>query len=112
MGQLVEFPAEGGNTILVEVSDQSTGVVTRGISGSNISVRAQRSFEDAIYRMQPAIRAVFSHIQSATQSPNEIQIEFGLNLHAEAGAFIAAASATANFTVTLTWHRNEPPPAE
>ncbi|MER5381938.1 CU044_2847 family protein [Streptomyces sp. NPDC002688] len=112
MGRLVEFPAEGGSTVLVEVSDQSTGVVTRGINGSNITERAQRTFEDAIYRVQPAIHAVVSHIQSAAQSPNEVQVEFGLNLHAEAGAFIAAASATANFTVTLTWHRNEPRSAE
>lgn len=112
MGRIIEFPVEGDSTVLVEVSDQSTGVVTRGIYGPNISERAQRTFEDAIYRVQPAIHAVVSHIQSAAQSPNEVQVEFGLNLHAEAGAFIAAASATANFTVTLTWHRNEPRPAE
>ena len=112
MGRLVEFPAEDGSTVLVEVSDRSTGMATRGISGSGVTERAQRTFEDAIYRVQPAMHAIVSHIQSAAQSPHEIQVEFGLNLHAEAGAFIAAASATANFTVTLTWHRNEPRPTE
>ncbi|WP_143671986.1 CU044_2847 family protein [Streptomyces caniscabiei] len=114
MGRLVEFPTDEGTTVLVEVGDRSNGLVTRGISGSGsgaqVSERAQRSFEDAIYRVQPAMHAIVAHIQSAAQSPSEIQIEFGLNLHAEMGAFIAAASATANFNVTLTWLRNEPGP--
>ncbi|MEU4462692.1 CU044_2847 family protein [Streptomyces sp. NPDC024017] len=112
MGRLFEFPTDDGTAILVEVNDRSTGVVTRGISATHVSERAQRTFEDAIYRVQPAMHAVVSHIQSAAQSPNEVQVEFGLNLHAEAGAFIAAASATANFTVTLTWHRDDPRPAK
>ncbi|MFI6371687.1 CU044_2847 family protein [Streptomyces sp. NPDC050546] len=111
MGRLVEFPTEDGRTVVVEISDQPTGVVMRGLRESKISERAQRTFEDAIYRVQPAMHAVVSHIQSAAQSPDEVQVEFGLNLHAEAGAFIAAASATANFTVTVTWHRAQPRPA-
>jgi Trypsin-co-occurring domain 1 len=35
-----------------------------------------------------------------------VHVEFGLDLHAEAGAFIAAVSTTANFTVALTWRRD------
>ncbi|WP_157878310.1 CU044_2847 family protein [Streptomyces torulosus] len=106
MGRLVEFATEGGGTVLVEVSDQSAGVVTRGRRKPSVSERAQRSFEDAIGRVQPAMHAVVGRVQAAAQSPDEIQVEFGLNMHAEAGAFIAAAGATANFTVTLTWYRN------
>jgi Trypsin-co-occurring domain 1 len=37
------------------------------------------------------------------QAPDGIRVTFGLDLHAEAGAFIAAASTTATFTVELTW---------
>jgi hypothetical protein len=32
-------------------------------------------------------------------------VEFGLELNAEAGAFIASASTSANFRVSLTWRR-------
>ncbi|MFJ5778867.1 CU044_2847 family protein [Streptomyces sp. NPDC093094] len=108
MGRLVEFPAEDGSTVLVEVNDRSAAVVTRGLGGPEISERAKRSFEDAVHRVQPAMQAVVAQIRSAAQSPDEVQVAFGLNLHTEAGAFIASASATANFTVTLTWHRTEP----
>ncbi|MFF0203904.1 CU044_2847 family protein [Streptomyces sp. NPDC005017] len=111
MGRLVEFSTDDGSAVLVEVSGQPAGVVTRGIQGTEVADRAKRSFEEAIYRVQPAMHAVVAHIQSAAQSPDEIQVAFGLNLHAEAGAFIAAASATANFTVTLTWQRNQSGPS-
>ncbi|MFE9142748.1 CU044_2847 family protein [Streptomyces tubercidicus] len=44
------------------------------------------------------------------QSFDGIHVEFGLSLHSKAGAFIAAAGSTANFTVALTWRRNESRP--
>jgi hypothetical protein len=37
------------------------------------------------------------------QAPDEVQVEFGLDLHAEVGAFIAAA----NFKTTITWRRTQ-----
>lgn len=107
MGQLVEFATTSGDTVLVEVSDRASGQVTRGLHPGTITERAQDTFEDAIRRAHPAIEAVVAQLRSITQSPDEIHVEFGLNLHAEVGAFIAAAGATANFTVALTWRREE-----
>ena len=42
---------------------------------------------------------------AAGNPPDEVQVEFGLILSAEAGAILAAASATANYKVTMTWKR-------
>ena len=39
------------------------------------------------------------------QAPDEVQVEFGLDLHAEVGAIIAAA----NFKTAMTWRRTQPP---
>jgi hypothetical protein len=38
--------------------------------------------------------------------PDEIGIEFGVQLSAQTSAFIAAVAAEANFTVSMTWRRN------
>jgi hypothetical protein len=38
------------------------------------------------------------------QALDEVQVEFGLDLHAEVGAFIAAA----NFKTAITWRRTQP----
>ena len=40
---------------------------------------------------------------AAGNPPDEVQVEFGIVLNAEAGAVLAAASAGANYKVTMTW---------
>ncbi len=44
---------------------------------------------------------------AAGTPPDEVQVEFGLILRAEAGAVLAAASAGANYKVTMTWKRSQ-----
>jgi len=55
------------------------------------------------------VQAVIAQLRSLAHAPDEVHVEFGLNLHAEAGAFIAAVGTTANFTVALTWRAREQP---
>lgn len=105
MSQLVEFPLEAGGTVLVEVTEPVAGLVTRGLKGADVTERARQSFEEAVGRIQPAVQAVITQFRSLTEAPDEVHIEFGIDLHAEAGAFIAAVSSTANFSVALTWRR-------
>ena len=108
MAQLVEFPLAAGGSVLVEVTQYETGPVTRGLKGAEITERASQTFEEAISRIQPAVEGVITQLRSLAKAPDEMHIEFGLDLHAEAGAFIAAVSTTANFTVALTWRGTDP----
>src|SRR5262249_36921284 len=87
--------------------EHPTGLVTRGLKGGEVTERAQQTFEEAVSRVRPAVESVITQLHSFAQVPDEMHVEFGLNLHAEAGAFIAAVSTPANFTVALTWR----PPA-
>lgn len=105
MGRLVEFPTEGGGSILGEVVEQPGSPVTRGPGGTGLVERAQQTFEDAVARVQPAVEGVITQLRSLAERPDEVRVEFGLDVHTEAGAFIAAGSTTANFKVALTWHR-------
>jgi hypothetical protein len=107
MRRLVEFPLEDGGSVLVQVDETPSGPVTRGLGDRQIvSEQAQRTFEQAVARVQPAAQALVRQLRSLADTPEEIGVEFGLELSAEAGAFIAAASSTANFKVTLTWRRD------
>jgi hypothetical protein len=105
--QLVEFPLQDGGTVLVEVDDGSVGEVTRGWGDRDMRVveHAQQSFEQAISRVQPAVQGLLSQLRSLAETPEEIQVEFGLQLSAEVGAFVAGASTTGNFKVSMTWRR-------
>jgi hypothetical protein len=111
VAQLVEFPLETGGTILVEISEGITGgPAMRGLHpgapSGRIAEQAQRTFEDAISRVQPAAQSLIRRLRSIADVPDEVQVEFGLDLHAEAGAFIAAASTGANFKITLAWRQD------
>lgn len=110
MGKLVAFPLEEGGSLLVEVPEGGESAsVTRGLHGGPLAERtterAQETFEQALDRVRPAAESLIQRVRRGPDAPEEVQIEFGLTLHAEAGAFIAAASTEANFRVTLTWRQ-------
>ena len=111
--RLVEFPLEDGGSVLVQVEDGATaggyggGEVTRswGDREQRVVAQAQQSFEQAVGRVQPAVQALVRRLRSVAESPEEIKVDFGIELSAEVGAFVTGASATGNFTVSMTWRR-------
>ena len=107
MVQLVEFPLQGGGSVLVQVEDRDGGGVTRGWGDrERVVEHAQQSFEQAVSRVQPAIQGLLAQLRALAETPEQIQVEFGLQLSAEVGAFVAGASTTGNFKVSMTWHRH------
>ena len=108
MGRLVEFELPDGDAVLVEVAEPTNTMPTvRGLDGNAVAERAQVSFEAAVSRIKPAVQEVIGQLHALKDEPDEVEIEFGLDLHAEAGAFVAQASADANFSITLTWHHHQ-----
>jgi hypothetical protein len=109
VSQLVEFPLQHGGSVLVQVDEVAAGTpVTRGLGDRQVVGQAAQTFEQAISRVQPATQALIARLRALADAPDEVGVEFGLELSAEAGAFIAAASTAANFKVSLTWHRRGP----
>ncbi|HEV7526699.1 MAG TPA: CU044_2847 family protein [Acidimicrobiia bacterium] len=108
----MEFELESGGTILVwsETASPDTGPVTRGIHDADERVveRAERSFEAAIAQIQPAAEVLLARFRDRPRGPQGVSIEFGVGLHAQAGAFLVGASGDANFKVTLTWKLESP----
>src|ERR687890_1633746 len=110
MRRLVEFRSESGEPILVEVEDVGLGGETRrGLSTTAVVERAQNSFEDALEKARPMATSLVGKLRAigdaASDPPDEVQVEFGIVLSAEAGAVLASASAGANYKVTMTWKR-------
>lgn len=109
MTRLVEFPLQDGGSVLVQVDEAAPGPVTRGLGDRAVlTEQAGHTFEEAIGRVQPAAQSLISRLRALADAPDEVGLEFGLELSAEAGAFIASASSTANFRVMLTWRRDHP----
>jgi hypothetical protein len=112
VSQLVQFPLEDGSTILVQVAEspsKSPAPVTRGTrtTADQVTEKAATSFESSLERVRPITTTLIERLRSIEDSPDEIQVEFGIDLHAELGAFVASASTDANFKLSLTWRHDE-----
>ena len=77
-----------------------------GIPTQVIPEQARRTFEEGVDRVMPAVANVIVRLRALADQPDEVRVDFGLDLHAEAGAFVASASASANFSVSMTWWRD------
>ena len=116
MRKLVEFPLEDGGTVVVEVDEPAAGdgagrdQVTRGIAPRELTTRAGETFETAFSRIEPVAHAIVTKLRQLADSPDEIQVEFGVTLSAQAGAIVAHAAGEANFRVTLSWKRDSHTP--
>lgn len=107
MNGFVEFPLDSGGTILVQVPDADS-IVTRGLRdhGAQVAAQAQESFEKAVDRIRPAADALLASMTGLTHLPDEITIEFAVQLSAEAGVVIASLGSTATFKIELKWARS------
>jgi Trypsin-co-occurring domain 1 len=109
MKRLVEFPLDQGGSVLVEVDEPSVGPAVRGGLGKDRSTlveKADKTFEDATAAVSPAARSLIARLRSIDDPPDEVEIEFGVELSAQTGAFIASVAAEANFKVSMTWRRH------
>lgn len=110
-----EFPliAEYENFSIQVQWPSEDGYITRVARGGDeqeLKARAQIALNLAMgtigtmsYRVSKAINALEDKVR-----PNEAEIEFGINLDAEAGALLAKASAGAQLTVKLKWLVEQP----
>lgn len=106
MKRYVEFPLEDGSTILVETEEiESAGGVVRAARPSEVIAQASQTFEQALDKVRPAATAIIKKLRDLSDPPDEMAVEFGIKLSADAGAFIASAGVDANYKVTLKWVR-------
>jgi hypothetical protein len=106
MKRIIDYPLEDGSTLKFEVE---TAEVPSGWRGDQkpgqVAEKARQSFETSLEKLKPASELLIGKLRSLADAPDEIEVEFGIKLSAEAGAFIAAASAEANYKVTLKWNK-------
>ncbi len=105
MKQWIEFPLEEGGVLVVEVEVPEGAGMVPATRGAETIQKARQTFEAALARLRPAAQAIIRQLRTLHDPPDEIEVEFGLKMHAEAGLVIAAASTEANYKVRLKWER-------
>ncbi|OLF14666.1 CU044_2847 family protein [Actinophytocola xanthii] len=111
MPDLMSFPVDDENDVLVEVDlDQpEIGPVSRA---GDLIRSASTSFDGALAHVRKAASVALASFRDMDVRPDDVEVEFGVKLNAQAGAVIARTGVDGHLKVKLTWRRTEdaPPP--
>ena len=114
MQRLVIFTTDDGGEVAIQVADDDSspgaappGVTMRGMPTGRVVERTQRSLDEVLEHARPAVGALLRQVRQQPDAPDEFEVEFGIQVSLEVGAYIAAASSTANFRVTMRWLSRE-----
>src|SRR5262245_48142435 len=93
MGTIAEFSLDAGGSILVEVTEsEETGILRQAGVTSEVVHRVTDTLESAVDKVRPAVSGIAEKFRSLKDSPNQVEVEFGMKLTTAAGAVIAAAT--------------------
>lgn len=102
MKYIAEFSLQNGDNVLVEINemeDEGRGRVSRG----DRFVKASMTLEEALDNVKSSAEAVLSKLKTLSELPDEIEVEFGIKLDTEIGAFVASAGLEAHYRVSMKW---------
>jgi hypothetical protein len=108
MEQLLEFELDDGGMVFVEVEDDEPGI-ERAARVDDVVVKARVNLESALDQVRVFASIALGRLRALAEQPQQIEVEFGIRLNAEAGAVIARTQAEAHMQVTLTWTRSDRP---
>ncbi|WP_374776438.1 hypothetical protein OG756_30430 [Streptomyces sp. NBC_01310] len=100
---MASIPLDGGGFVLVEAPATLTGPVKAGRAGDAVHSMS-RSLQQALEPVTEAARGTLEQLRTAF--PDEITVEFGVDLAVEAGAVITKTGANAHLRVTVRWRGN------
>ena len=106
MKKYVDFPLEQNEVLRVEISDAEERV-TRGDAKAVVET-ASVAFEQALAKLKPMCAAIVRQVRDAVEQPEEIAVEFGVKLSAEAGIILTSTSGEANLKISVKWKKQEP----
>ncbi|MFD7282961.1 CU044_2847 family protein [Streptomyces sp. NPDC059862] len=116
MAYLVELPvsaaggasgaAPRGMTVMVQVQiEEVSDALVEAAWPGRVVARATRSLNDMLAGIRPVAENSISTFRDMPDGPDEIGVEFGLSLSADADLVISRTTGQANLMVTLTWRR-------
>jgi Trypsin-co-occurring domain 1 len=102
--ELLRWQTDQG-PVVVEVDDEDAGYQSIRRSPDQVVHDTAGKFEDALAGVRAAAVTALQTFRDDTLKPDEVDIEFGVKLNAEAGAVIAKTALEGHLVVKLRWAR-------
>lgn len=100
---IVRLPLEGGGAILLEEPEGGTqldGPVKVGRVGDAVR-ELPRTLQESFVPVRETARVVLEHLREA--GSRSVEVEFGVNLSAKAGAVITSGETAVHLKVRVVW---------
>lgn len=110
MPGLARMPLEGGGAILLEAVEgppESDGPVKAGRVGDAVR-DLPRTLQESLVPVRETARAVLDQLRQA--GPREVEVEFGVDLSAKAGAVITSGETAFHLKVRVVWESGDAGP--
>jgi hypothetical protein len=104
---VARYRLEDGGSVLVEVEPLDRGPVRRGARIEERVQEAGDTLEHVLGQVAPIATGLIARIRERDDWPNEVEVEFGVKLTAEAGVIIARAAGEANFRLLMRWAKGD-----
>ncbi|MFE4976010.1 CU044_2847 family protein [Kitasatospora sp. NPDC056651] len=101
--QLARVPLDGGGSVLVEAEEAAAGPVKAGRAGDAVR-ELPETLGTALEPVTGLARTVLARLREA--GPDEVQVEFGVDLSAAAGLVITKTAVKSHLTVRVTWRKD------
>jgi hypothetical protein len=100
---VLEYELADGTPVFVETADARTEEKPQRVTRcGGVPQKIDSRFEEAVARIRPATQILLDNLRDLN-TPDQINLEFGLKFSANAGAIIASVDSEATFKVTITW---------
>jgi hypothetical protein len=118
MSNYIETSVGDQAIIQIEVSDKRV----ESLSYGTVEKATPLSLDQMAEKARDALNLAFENIRTLanefgkkfiklSETPEEMTLSFGIKIDASANAFVAKAGSEAQFQVTITWKRLDPPKA-
>ena len=112
MPTYVEFPLEGGGSILIETPDEpeksQAGFTRAGAAETARGMvdQAKQSFDASIENVRRSADLLVRKLRTLSDPPDEMEVNFSLKATGELGNIaVGKAGAECNYVVSLRWRR-------
>lgn len=102
----IEYSLPSGGKIVVERKgvDAQRGFGVASLGGGAVE-RADQTFKDALSSVREVSEGLLSALTSLSETPERVEVEFGIDLAIKAGVIVTSGSIDANFKVKLSWSK-------
>lgn len=106
--KILEFALEDGGEVLVEVLQPEASGPQRFADTDPVTEKMETTFESATQTIRVLANKLLSPLRALEVSPDEVEVNFGVNFGGKAGVILASATTDVNCAIKLTWKKPIP----